>query len=140
MQEAPDHKCPGRAVPQSAQQHRQHQIAIGQQRTTAIAAQADIEVVTQPLRQADVPAPPELLRIDGEIGLSEIAHEAKAEHLGNAAGNVRIAGKVAIDLDREQPGGEDHVGPGGIRAGIDRVDRGRDRIRDHDLLDQPEQT
>ena len=59
--DAPEHERPGRAVPEAAEDHRQHQVAVGPQRAAAAAAQRDVEVVAQPVREADVPAVPEVL-------------------------------------------------------------------------------
>src|SRR5690606_22181186 len=53
--DAPQHEGPGRAVPQAAEHHREHQIRVGPTRTEAIASQRDVQVVAQPGRERDVP-------------------------------------------------------------------------------------
>ena len=52
MQRAPDDKGPGGAVPEAAEQHRDHQVHIAQQRAMAVAAERNVEIVAQELRQA----------------------------------------------------------------------------------------
>jgi hypothetical protein len=47
---APSHECPLRSVPQTTQQHRNHQIAQRSKRTVAAAAKRDVEIVAQPGR------------------------------------------------------------------------------------------
>ena len=60
VQPAPDHEVPARAVPQPAEQHGDHQVAVACALAAAVAAERDVQVVAQPGRQRDVPAPPEL--------------------------------------------------------------------------------
>src|SRR3546814_6156003 len=45
---APDEERPVRAMPETAEQHRQEQIAIGLGGAAAIAAERDVEIVAQP--------------------------------------------------------------------------------------------
>ena len=52
------HEIPAGAVPQSAQQHGDHQVGVGAD-SPAIAAQRNINVIAQPVRKRDMPAPPE---------------------------------------------------------------------------------
>src|SRR5579871_2154189 len=60
MQRAPCHKRPGRAVPEATEQHRDHQIDVAPHTAVPVAAERDVEIVAQELRQRHVPAPPEI--------------------------------------------------------------------------------
>src|SRR5438067_2082421 len=57
---APQHEVPAGPVPQSAEQHGYHYVAVACETATAIPAQRDIEIVAQEARQRDVPAAPEI--------------------------------------------------------------------------------
>ena len=57
---APDDERPAGAVPEPADEHRQHQVAVREERPAAVAAERDVEVVAQPARERHVPAPPEV--------------------------------------------------------------------------------
>ena len=59
--DAPEDEGPGGAVPEAAEDHREHQVAVCPQHAAAAAAERDVQVVPQPLRQADVPSGPESL-------------------------------------------------------------------------------
>ena len=99
--DAPEHERPGRAVPEAADDHRQHQVAVERSRAAAAAAQRDVEVVAEPGREADVPAGPEVLRAGGEVGQVEVQGQLEAQALGDPPGRVGVAREVAVDLERE---------------------------------------
>ena len=101
---APDDEIPACAVPQAAQQHGQHQIAIRHPAAVAIAAQRDVQIVAQPARERNVPAMPEIGDAEGQVRAAEIDREMKAEQQRHADGHIGIAGKIEEDLHRE---GED---------------------------------
>ena len=46
-----------------------------------------------------MPAPPKIAHGAGEIRRIEILHELNAQKTRRAAGNIRIGGKIAIDLN-----------------------------------------
>ena len=82
-----------------------------------------------------MPPSPELLDVAGEIGRVEIPTQAKAENPSAADGHIRVAGKVAVDLQRIG----DYREPHGARAIVlgetkDGVNKGRDGIGDHCLF------
>ena len=60
----PRDECPAGAVPEPADQHRQHQVAVREDLAPATAAERDVEVVAQPARERHVPATPEVLDRD----------------------------------------------------------------------------
>src|SRR3546814_8661855 len=85
---APDEERPVRAMPETAEQHRQEQIAIGLGGAAAIAAERDVEIVAQPTRQAHVPAPPELGDALADVRLVEVRSE---EHTSELQSLMRIS-------------------------------------------------
>src|SRR5437773_1975540 len=106
MPKSPQNEVPRGPVPQAAKEHRQEEIAVGSPDALAIAAEADVEIISQPARQADVPPPPELPQVGGGIGQVEVPHDVKPEDTRGAPRDVRITREVAIDLSREGNGAE----------------------------------
>ena len=70
-------------------------------RAAAAAAQGEIEVIPEPLRQADVPPVPEVAGAGGEIRQVEVERQLKTQAPGHPAGHVGVSGKVAVDLKSE---------------------------------------
>src|SRR5262245_42022497 len=101
MNATPDDKGPIGTVPQSAEQHRRHQVDIRSRTTLAVASERYVEVVTQPGAQADVPATPEVLKTLCQVRLPEIHHEVKAQQLRAAARNAAVTAEVPVDLPCE---------------------------------------
>ena len=64
-----------------------------------VPAQRNVDVVAQPGGEADVPAPPELADVGGEVGKPEVQHQLEAEPARRAARDVGVAGEVAVDLE-----------------------------------------
>ena len=62
----------------------------------------EVQIVLEPLREADVPAPPELDRIVRDIGMIEVADQLEAEHARNAPRGIRVAWKIAVDLEGKE--------------------------------------
>src|SRR5262245_4648428 len=79
VDDAPDDKCPGRAVPESAQEHDDHEIDGGAGRPGAIAAERDVEVVAQEGRERDVPSTPEVRKTDRRVWKTEVVLEMEPE-------------------------------------------------------------
>ena len=67
----------------------------------AVASEGNIQVVAKPRRQRDMPTPPELGNAPGEIGVGKIPHELDPEQSRGSDRDVRVAGEVAIDLNRK---------------------------------------
>jgi len=72
MQAAPGHKGPVGAMPQAAYQHGDHNVYISAEFAFAVTAQRDIQVVTQPGGQGDVPPAPEIGKADGGVGVQKV--------------------------------------------------------------------
>ncbi len=141
MQRPPHHELPRRAVPDAAEQHRQHQVAVGFHRSVPVAAERYVEVIAQPVRQRDVPALPEFAQPLGPVRLVEIGRKAEAEQRRQRDRDIGVGAEIAIDLHRIAVDAEQQIGPAIVgRRGEDRIDQpGREVVRDDDLLEQPEQ-
>src|SRR5262249_23112037 len=109
VKRAPDDVRPIGPMPEPAEQHGDDEIAIA---VLSIPAERDIEIVAQPRAQADVPPMPEIAQTRGEIRLSEIHGEVKAEHLGAAARDVAVAREIPVDLPREGIRADERGKPG----------------------------
>lgn len=136
MQCAPGNEFPTRAVPDPAEQHRQHHVAVGLQPAIAIAAQRLVEIVAQPGRQRNMPAVPEFAQPLRPIGLVEIGREAEAEQCGQRNRHVAVGAEIAVDLHRIAISREQQVRPAIARwSSENRIDQpGGEIIGDHDLF------
>ena len=126
MQRAPHHKSPGRTVPEPAEQHGDCQIDVTQQRAAAIAAERDVEIVAQELRQRHVPAPPEIDDRGRLVGRVEVQRQEDAKHQRDPDRHVGIAGKIEIKLERIGQ----RADPGLIEGRCIRPERDRDQRLD----------
>ena len=102
------------AMPEAAQQKDDQQIHGRTARSEAVSAERNVEVVAEPVRQRDVPAPPELLHRLRNVGIVEIVDDAKTEEPAQSSRHVRVAGEVEVDLagvakDAEPRGGRGQV-------------------------------
>ncbi len=137
VQPAPNHKRPRGAVPQPAQQHGDHEIAIGEDLPSAVAAQCDVEIVPQPGGERYVPRAPEVGDVAGEIGLAEVLHYLDSQQAARAAGDGRVPGEVTIDLQGEgvDPQQQAHPIPtSGAAESL--VDHRGQTVGNHNLLEQ----
>ena len=95
---APEDEIEGCAVPESTEQHGDEQIDVLTELAVTVSAKADVEVVLQPGREADVPTPPEFCDAGRFVGGIEVLRKAESEQQGYTDGHVGVARKVAIDL------------------------------------------
>ena len=58
-----------------------------------------------------MPAPPKILRVAGKIGKVEVEHELKTHQFRNTPRDVRVAGKIAVNLHGEGNRCGDHFKP-----------------------------
>src|SRR5207247_3270020 len=100
MQRAPEDERPARAMPQAAEEHGDHQVAVRPQLSAPVASQRDVEVIPQPARKRDVPARPELTEAAREVRAVEVDAEVESEDARQSDGDARVAGEVAVDLER----------------------------------------
>ena len=111
MDAAPDDKRPIGAVPKTAHQENHKHVTHGLPLADSGAAKRNVEVVAKPRRERDVPAPPELGDVAGEVRRLEVRHELDAKELGGADGDVAVSGEIPVDLKGKIHGTELSVGP-----------------------------
>ena len=138
MQGAPKDETDRRPVPQSAQEHRDHQVRVGAEAPLAVAAQRDVEVILQPRGEGDMPAAPELGDRGRLVGRVEVDVEPEAEEERQPDSHVGIAREVAIDLQSVAIDAHQVLEAGVERRCLeDAVDKiEADIVRDHRLLHQ----
>src|SRR5438552_2442208 len=98
---AKDDVGPVRAMPETRKDQGDEKIATGFPLPISAAAQGDIQIVPKPGAQTDVPAAPEFPKGLGQIGLSKVDHEIKAQQLCAAASNVRVTAEISVNLPRK---------------------------------------
>ena len=85
-------------MPQSAQEHRDNQVDILAHLTLTVASQGDIDIVTNPRRQRDMPATPEIGDTLRTVRGVEVHGETEAQQQGDTDSHITIAREIAIDL------------------------------------------
>ena len=85
-------------MPQSAQEHRDNQVDILAHLTLTVATHRDIDIVTNPRRQRDMPATPEIGDTLRTVRGVEVHGKTEAQQQGNTDSHITITGEVAIDL------------------------------------------
>ena len=136
---APDDERPAGAVPEPADEHREHEVAVREERAAAVAAERDVEVVAQPARQRHVPAPPEVRDRRRRVRRVEVLREGEAEEERDPDRDVRVAEEVGVDLDGVRVDPDEHLERRVlVRRAEDLVDDvRREVVRDHDLHEEP---
>ena len=136
MIDAPEHERPRGAVPETTEDHRDHQVASRLSRGPAASTERDVQIVAQPRRQADVPMTPELLRRPHQVWKTEILDQLDSHQLRRAAGDVRVAGEVAVDLEGERINAEQHVHAGRRAARLEHLVGQRREVVGHEDLQE----
>src|SRR5580765_4351024 len=95
---APQDKSPVCAVPQSAEEHGDEQIAGRFPGALAAPAHRNVEIVAQASGKRNVPATPEISDIGSLIGRIEILGQPQSEHVAQSDRHVAITGKIKIQL------------------------------------------
>ena len=136
MDAAPGDEGPIGPVPEPGDEEDDEDVADGLGLGDARSTEGDVEVVSEPGGEGDVPTPPELGDVAGEVGELEVGHQLEAEELGGADGDVGVPGEVPVDLEGEEDGPEDE-GRAGERLGVveTHVDVGRTGVGHDDLLE-----
>ena len=110
MQQPPDHKVPTRPMPQPAQRHRDHQIQIRHHRVP-LPRQRKEQIVPQPIRQTDMPPPPEIVDIRRQIRLIEIHRQLQPQQRRRPDRDIAISRKIEIQLQRVRIDPRQHLRP-----------------------------
>lgn len=99
VQQSPYDKGPVGSMPDSAYCECNEDIGIVPSFRATASSQWDVDVVSEPMCQGNVPSVPEVCDTDGEVGIVEILFEIVAQCGCCAYGHERIAGEVCIELD-----------------------------------------
>src|SRR5688572_2340148 len=89
-------------MPEAAQQHSNQKVRVSAGFAAATAPQADVEVIAQPGGKTDVPPLPEFAQAGSGVRQGKIDHEVEAKEPGGAPRDVRVTGKIAINLQGER--------------------------------------
>src|SRR5262245_45679468 len=127
-------------MPQAAKQKYGDEIDAGPQRTFSVAAEGNVEIVTEPARERHVPTPPELRHARGAIRLVEVLWKMEAEHPAQANRHVGIAREIVVDLQRVAEHSQPRVGRRqfGGRQLDNPVGNGAKVVGENQLLAEPE--
>lgn len=101
MDEAPQHKSPIGAMPETADQENEKCVSDRIPFAISRPTKRDVQVVSEPSRKRDVPTTPELGDVSREIGHLEIGHQSNAKQACCSDGNVTVAREVTVNLERE---------------------------------------
>ena len=101
VQPAPYYKPPRRPMPQSAKQHRYHEVDICSELALPVAAEGDVEEIPQPGRKGDMPSPPEIGETYRAVWEPEIVGQDESHAQCNAYRTQGIATEIEIYLRRE---------------------------------------
>src|SRR6266404_4590352 len=138
VKQTPNHKSPGRAVPEPAEEHDDNQIDRGANRADLIAAERNVKVISQECGKRDVPATPEVGKANGRVGKTEIVLEMKTEAKSRADGADGIAGEIEKYLAGEghdaEPRIERNERTGVTKNAIGRT--GQHRVGEHNFFKQ----
>src|SRR6266545_5088610 len=138
VKQAPNDKCPGRAVPEAAEKHDEDQIRPGTHRMDLVAAKRNIEVIAQECGERDMPAPPEIGKPNRRVRKTEIIFQMKTQAQRGADSASGIAREI-----KEYLAGECHHAQPRIHcdewSSITKNAIGRTRehrIGEHDFFEQ----
>ena len=98
MQPAPDDEIPGSPVPQPAQEHGYHEVAIATKSSLSASPEGNVKIVFEEGGKRDVPASPEFDDGCSFIGRVEVKRQIYIEEFSQTQGHVGISGKIEVDL------------------------------------------
>lgn len=98
-------------MPEAAEEHDDHEIAVGSSGPLAVSAEGDVEVIAQPGRERNMPAAPEFGDAGGFIGRIEIFDELETEHEAQPDRHVGISREVEVNLKGVAQGAKPCVRP-----------------------------
>ncbi|MEN9443499.1 MAG: hypothetical protein RIS47_389 [Bacteroidota bacterium] len=104
-------------MPESAEEHGGHEVDVGTKFAVFVAPEGYVEVVFEPSGERNMPAFPEFADVLGFVGRVEIGGQSVAKQEREADGDVGIARKIDIYLERISEYGHD-VFEAGIRHGV----------------------
>ena len=95
---APEDKVPARPVPQARKDPHDRERERGARPAVPAAAEGDVKVVAEPRAERDVPAAVKFAHRAGEVRQVKVARHGEPQHLTQAHGHERVAGKVEVEL------------------------------------------
>ena len=95
---APGNKVPAGPVPDAGSSPDQEHIEQLSRLALAVAAQGNVDVIPEPARQRNMPAPPELGDAARDIRQVEVGRTVKAEQCGQAVAHLAVARKIKVEL------------------------------------------
>lgn len=127
-------------MPKAADQEYHQRVASDFPTRTTAAAQRNVNVIAKPSGERDVPTAPKLSDVSREIRKIEVTHQADAEQACRTDGDVRITGKVTIDLESEEYGAQQQIEAIEVLiVGEYLIDRDGTIVRHHHLFEQAPQ-
>ena len=137
VQKTPRDESPTRAVPQPAQDENDENVPVKLGRAAPVAAERNVNVIPEPGRKRDVPAPPKIRDGAGEIRHIEIPHQLVSHCTRGSAGDIGVTGKIAVDLNRKGIDRDPHRQSSMIlRMCKRRSNNSREVVRDHHFFEQ----
>lgn len=111
VEKPPHDKCPICAVPKSANREDNQRVANRFGFAFARAAKRNIQVIAKPRVERNMPAPPKLRNVARKIREAKIRADFDAEKFRTPDCHVRIAGKIAVNLNRIKHGDDEQRAP-----------------------------
>ena len=138
VQQAPQNKVKSSTVPQPTDSHRNQEVQINTWHGDARSSQRDVDIVEQPGGKRDMPVAPEIGDVGLKVGPIEIFWNANAKEPCGADGDIRVGGKVGIDLQAvsEKPQGKDGAMCDGDVRHVEMVGVCSEQIRNGELFGQ----
>ena len=137
IEQAPAKERPVRTVPDASERPDDKEIADPAQFRDTVAAQGDVNIITEPGTERDMPTPPEFRCTARDIRIIKVLCKAEAEHLPQPDGHIAVTREIKVNLQ----GIGQHTEPGCRRRERhprieDIICHLCDIIRDQDLLAQ----
>ena len=107
MVRSPRKECPIGSMPKAGEQKDDERITDYLPFADTTTTKRDINIISKPCSKRDMPTAPKLRDVSREIGVVEVAHEFDAKEFGSSDSDVRVAGEVAIDLERKEDGSKE---------------------------------
>jgi hypothetical protein len=79
VQQAPDNKSPGGAVPKSTKEHDDYKIKRRTERSDLVATERNVKVIAKKSGKRNVPPPPKIREADRGIGKAKIVLEMETK-------------------------------------------------------------
>ena len=104
-------------MPESAEKENDERVADDLGLCTSASAQGNVNVISEPGGEGDVPASPELGDVPAEIRNVEVSHQLDSEEFGRTDGDIRVSGEIPVNLEGEQHGRQQKSAPALVLPG-----------------------